>query len=49
MIKPVTKSLKTTHHGKKIYEKLVTNYGEHFQNNTNTNKINNKNLSFTKK
>lgn len=49
MIKPVTKSLKSTHHGKKIYEKLITNYGNYFQNNSCTNKINNKSLSFIKK
>ena len=45
MIKPSVKSLKITHHGKKIYENLLKNYGEYFLNNKN----NNKNISFTKK
>ena len=44
MIKPAIKSLKTTHYGKKIYEKLLNNYGEHFHT---RNKIN-KNITFTK-
>ena len=47
MIKPVLKNLKITHHGKKIYEKLINNYGDYFQNCPNKNSS--KNVSFTKK
>ncbi len=43
MIKPAIKNLKQSHFGKKIYDNLVYNYGEYFQNQSN------KNGSFTKK
>jgi hypothetical protein len=33
-IKTVVKILKQTSHGRKIYENLITSYGEYFQNNT---------------
>ena len=37
MIKPTIKTLKQTHFGKKIYDNLITNYGEYF-NKKNVNK-----------
>lgn len=45
MIKPAIKNLKITHHGKKIYEKLLNNYGDYFQ----IRNKNNINSTFTKK
>jgi hypothetical protein len=50
MIKPTLKNLKQTHHGKKIYEKLMSNYSEHLgQSASVVNKVNLKNSSFSKK